>query len=73
MSEIIEKVDFFQKTFFTIIHPKTDREPACVEDLVKFYNKQKNVLQTTIVFEKQGKDCPCTQNLHAYLHYKVPV
>jgi len=72
VSEVPEKVDLSQKTFFLTIRPSTDIDQACVDELVKFWKKQKNIQQTYCVIEKQGKTGPCTHHLHAYLHYNVP-
>jgi len=73
VSEVPPKVDLSQKTFFLTIRPFTDIDQACVDELVKFWEKQKNIKQTYCVIEKQGKTGPCTYHLHAYLHYNVPV
>jgi len=62
-----------QKTYFTTIRAATDIEPKCVAELVATFKKQKNIKQFQLVVEKQGKNGPCTQHVHAYIHYNVPV
>jgi len=67
-----EKPNLAQKTYFTTIRAKTDIDPKCVAELVATFKKQKNIKQFQLVVEKQGKNGPCTQHVHAYLHYTSP-
>jgi len=50
MEDELPKLDLSQKIFFTTIRPFVDIDRDCVDELVKFWKKQKNILQLKRLF-----------------------
>jgi len=50
MEDELPKLDLSQKIFFTTIRPFVDIDRDCVDELVKFWKKQKNILQFKRLF-----------------------